>query len=200
MKKLHLKLPEKLQPYRGVILFAVVLLLSNFFWKYNVLGDESANINSTITFWGLNITFPFSWMAHHVASVTKSIMQFFGSEVKLGADNTLSFPNGNSVLLIWACTGIKQAFICFCIFLFSRGPWIEKLWYIPFSLVVVYLFNILRVIIITICIENHPEQFDFIHHYLLKYLFYGVIFLLWVFWEEKIAGKRISSTSSISDN
>jgi len=46
-----MKLPEKLEPYRGVLLFAVILMLSNFFWKYNVLGDESNSIDSTVTFW-----------------------------------------------------------------------------------------------------------------------------------------------------
>jgi exosortase/archaeosortase family protein len=193
-----MKLPEKLQPYRGMILFGVVLMLSNFFWKYNVLGDESKDINSTITFWGVNISPPFIWMAHHVAYITKNILHFFGSNVVLEPNNALIYPNGNSVLIIWACTGIKQAYICICILLFSRGPLIKKLWYIPLSLVVVYLFNIFRITIITACIGNHPDWFKFLHQFFFKYVFYLLIFLIWVFWEEKIAGKRISSKSSVS--
>ena len=62
--QLHkIKLPEKLEPFRGVIIFAVVLLLSNFFWKYNVLGDEDTSGDNTVTFWGNDISIPFnsSW-------------------------------------------------------------------------------------------------------------------------------------------
>jgi len=65
MNLTSLKLPEKLAPYRGVILFAVVLLLSNWFWKYNVFGDEDG---STVTFWGMDISAPFVWMARPLVS------------------------------------------------------------------------------------------------------------------------------------
>jgi len=36
-------------------------------------------------------------------------------------------------------------------------------------------------------IYNHREWFDFLHEHLFKYLFYGILFLLWMWWEEKFA-------------
>jgi len=190
MRISDIKFPEKLIPFKGVILFAVVLMLSNFFWKYNVLGDEAKGLNSTITFWGLNITSPFVWTAKHVAWVSESILQLFGSAIYLKPDNILSYPNGNSVQIIWACTGLKQAYIFLCIIAFNRGPWIKKAWFIPLGLFVVYLFNIFRIAFIAGCIENHPDWFHFLHLYAFKYTFYGIIFLMWVLWEEKIVGKE----------
>jgi len=175
---------EKLEPIKGVLIFFVILLGANLFWKYNVLGDESNSVDSMVTFWGINISAPFTWMAHHVAHVTAASLHFFGYHVVLEPSNMLHYSNGNSVLIIWACTGIKQAYICFCILAFSRGPWIKKLWYIPLSLIVVYMFNIFRIAFITACIENHPNWFHFLHVYVFKYIFYGVIFLMWVTWEE----------------
>jgi len=175
---------EKLEPIKGVLIFFVILLGANLFWKYNVLGDESNSVDSMVTFWGVNISAPFTWMAHHVAHVTAASLHFFGYHAVLEPSNILRHPNGNSVLIIWACTGIKQAYICFCILAFSRGPWIKKLWYIPLSLIVVYLFNIFRITFITACIENHPNWFHFLHVYVFKYVFYGLIFLMWVTWEE----------------
>jgi len=185
-----IKFPEKLVPYKGAILFAIVLMLSNFFWKYNVLGDESEDINSAVTFWGLDISAPFIWLAQHVARATESILKFFGSNVTLKPGNILSYPNGNSAIVIWSCTGLKQVFICFFIFAFARGPWPKKLWYIPLTLLVVYAFNIFRITFIVGCIENHPNWFEFLHLYVFKYVFYGIIFLMWVYWEERIAGKE----------
>jgi exosortase/archaeosortase family protein len=185
-----IKFPQKLVPFKGVILFAVVLILSNFFWKYNVLGDEAEDINSTVRFWGMDISAPFIFMAYHVAHVSESVLRFFGSSVILKPGNILGYSNGSSVVVIWACTGLKQAYICFCILAFARGPWLKKLWYIPLSLLVVYLFNIFRITFIVACIENHPDWFKLLHLYVFKYIFYGIIFLMWVYWEEKVVVKE----------
>jgi len=193
MKKPTFKLPEKLEPFRGVILFAVVLMLSNIFWKYQMVGDEASNTDSVVTFWGFNISAPFIWMARHVTTVSYYILHLFGYYVNLNPVNILQHSNGTSVQIIWACTGLKQMYICFCILAFARGPWLKKLWYIPLSLFVVYAFNIFRISFIVGCVENHPHWFHFLHLYAFKYVFYGIIFLLWVYWEEKIAGKKEKS-------
>jgi exosortase/archaeosortase family protein len=194
MKIPKIKLPEKLEPLKGVILFAVILMASNFFWKLNVLGDEASNFDSNVTFWGLDISAPFIWMAHHVSTVTYSILHFLNQGIQLKPINTLNYPNGNSVHIIWACTGIKQAYICFCILAFARGSWQKKLWYIPISLLVVYIFNIFRITFIVGCIQFHPNWFEVLHLYIFKYSFYAVIFLMWVLWEEKISNKSTVST------
>ncbi len=188
MNLTSLKLPEKLAPYRGVILFAVVLLLSNWFWKYNVFGDEDG---STVTFWGMDISAPFVWMARHAALVSVAILHFLGWNVSLDVHNIFRHDSGFSVQIVWACTGLKQAYIAFCILLFARGPWRKKLWYIPVALLGVYLFNIFRITFIIAAVDKHPEWFHFLHIRLFKYLFYAVIFGLWVIWEEKIAAKKV---------
>lgn len=186
MKPFSLKFPEKLSPYRGVIIFAIVLMISNFFWKYNVFGDEAGSL---VTLWGMDISAPFIWMARHVAIVSVSILHFLGWSVSLDSSNVFRHDSGFSVQIIWACTGIKQAYICFCILAFARGPWQKKLWYIPFAILMVYLFNIFRIVFIIGAVDQHPGWFDFLHVKLFKYLFYGIIFGLWVIWEEKIAMK-----------
>ena len=198
MSKPTFDFQKKLEPVQGVILFFVILLVANIFWKFDVLGDESTTGDSMVTFWGFNISAPFVWMAHHVAHATTAILHFFGSSASLKTNNLIRFPNGNSVYIIWACTGMKQAYICFCILAFSRGPWMKKAWFIPLSLAVVYLFNIFRITFIVACIENHPTWFHFLHVYVFKYIFYGVIFLMWVYWEEKIAGKKQVKASTRS--
>lgn len=189
MKVSTLNYPKKFEPYRGVILFVVILMVSNFFWKYNVIGDEDLGLKSLVTFWNINITPPFIWMAKHVAHVTEGILQILGFNISLKPDNVLSFPNGNGIQIIWACTGLKQAFIFTCIIAFSLGTWKKKIWFIPLGLLVIYLFNMFRIAFIAGCMENHPNWFEFLHLYAFKYIFYGLIFLIWVFWEEKIIEK-----------
>jgi len=182
-----MKLPAKIVPYSGVIYFVVILLASHFFWKFTVLGDES---DTLVTFFGLDISAPFNYLASHVSRVTADLLQTFGSSVQLEPNNVLRHENNAAVRIVWACTGLKQAYIFICIIAFYRGPIVRKLWYIPAGLVVVYLFNILRIVAITAIIERHLGWFDILHEHLFKYLFYVVIFGMWVLWEEKISRKR----------
>jgi len=178
-----MKLPEKIEPFRGVIIFALVLTISNLLWKYNVLGDES---NKIVSLWGWNISAPFIALARHVAEATTLILNSLGWSITLYDNNVVRHINGNAAQIVWSCTGLKQAYIFFCIMLFSRGLWQKKIWFIPLGLLMVYLFNIFRIAVIVAIIDKHPDWFDFIHLYFFKYAFYAMIFGLWVFWEEKI--------------
>lgn len=197
MKLPAFKLPPKTEPFKGVILFSIILICSNYFWKYNVLGDEASRIDSEVYFWGMNISAPFIWMAAHVTRLTQIILNFLGMGLSLVPTNILRHPNGNSVQVIWACTGLKQAYIFFCIIAFYRGPWTRKLWYIPLGLFVIYLFNLFRICFIIGVVGKHPDWFHFLHLYAFKYAFYLIIFLMWVWWEEKISVTNPASYTEI---
>ena len=172
---------------RGVMYFMTILVVSHFFWKFTVLGDDS---DLTVTFLGLNISAPFNIMATHVAKMTAGMLHFFGSKVRMSPDNVLSYENGVAVRIVWACTGLKQAYIFICIIAFYRGKWQHKLWFIPAGLVVVYLFNIIRIAAIVAIIHRHADWFYMLHEHVFKYLFYIIIFGMWVFWNEKLSVQR----------
>jgi len=176
-------LPEKLRPYSGVIYFMVVLVCAHFFWKFTVRGDETDTI---VTFFGLNLSTPFNFMAAHVANTTANILQFFGSDIQLLDNNVLRHANGVAVRIVWSCTGLKQAYIFVCLIAFYAGNIKQKMWYIPLGLLLVYLINIFRIAAITALVESYPAQFELLHEHLFKYLFYVILFGMWVLWEEKI--------------
>ncbi len=187
--------PEKLAPYKGVIYFMLILVVSHFFWKFTMLGDDS---DLVVTFFGLNVSAPFNLMADHVARATYALLHFFGSSVQLEPYNILRYDNGVAVRIVWACSGLKQAYIFICIIGFSKGALKNKLWYIPAGLVVVYLFNIIRITSITALIHTHPNWFYLLHEHLFKYLFYVVIFGMWVIWNEKLTAAPKTTTNSIT--
>ena len=166
----------------------IILVVSHFFWKFFVIGDES---NDQVTFFGLDISLPFTYLASHIAEGTYSILQRIGYDVTLTTDNVIRHSiSKNAVWIVWGCTGIKQAYIFFCIIAFYKGPWQHKLWYIPLGLLCVYLFNFLRIILITIIMDKYPHQFELWHEHIFKYAFYFMIFMLWVVWNEKFATKK----------
>lgn len=174
---------QRIEPYSGVIRFMVILIIAHFFWKFTVIGEESG---SQVTFFGCDISAPFIWLSHHIASVVFHVIHWMGYEVDLIGDTIIRFANGNGSRIVWSCTGIKQAYIFTCIILFSQGPWVKKLWYIPVGLLVCYVVNLLRIGGLTLIIHNHRDLFYFFHEHLFKYLFYGVLFLMWVIWQEKL--------------
>ena len=180
------KLPEKLRPYSGVIYFMVVLVCAHFFWKITVRGDETDTI---VTFLGLNLSVPFNFMATHVANVTTSLLQFLGYDIQQFEHNVLRHANGVAVRIVWSCTGLKQAYIFVCLIAFYSGNLKKKLWYIAGSMVIIYLINIVRISAITALVQAYPNQFELLHEYIFKYLFYIILFGMWVLWDEKIARK-----------
>lgn len=178
------RLKEILAPYTDIILFVVALLAANYFWKFTVTGDEGG---SQVTWFGLDITAPFTWLAAHIARVVYWLIHLTRSGVEL-VGNTICYPHtGTGTTIVWSCTGLKQSFIWLVITLVARGPWKKKLWFIPLGLLCVYLFNLLRITLIALALEHHPEWFELLHTYIFKYLFYGMQFLLWLWWTCGIA-------------
>ncbi len=184
MKEKAKKYIEPLKPYTDIILFVLALLAANFFWKYTVLGDEGGE---QVTWFGLNITAPFEYMAQHIAQMVYALLQLTQDTVAFFEPSTIHFTNGTGTRIVWSCTGLKQSFIWIIIMLVARGQWKHKLWFIPLGLVCAYLFNIVRITLIALAIKSHPEWFEILHDYVFKYIFYGMLFLLWLWWSNRIA-------------
>jgi len=183
------KIKQILSPYFGIILFAIALFGANILWKLIISGDEGSLV--VLLFNRFDISAPFVSLSEHIASVVGAIVRFFGNEITLTDNVFLIYPNGHRVKIIWACTGIKQTFIFLIIMLLARGSWKHKLWFIPVGIVLCYLINIFRITAITLIVKNHEELFHFYHEFVFKYLYYGLIFLIWLFWEEKICKKKL---------
>ena len=63
-------------------------------------------------------------------------------------------------------------FIFLIIMIFADGRWKNKLWFIPTGLLICFFINILRTTTLALIIKDHREIFPFMHHYVLKYLYY----------------------------
>jgi exosortase/archaeosortase family protein len=177
----------------------ITLLVANYFWKFTMNGDEDGEM---VTWFGLNITAPFDMMSRHIASVVYWLVDLFRDTVTMVGDYTIRFDSGSGTKIVWGCSGLKQSFIWMMLILTvmkvrktdsGKALWIKKLWYIPLGWACCYVFNILRIFLIAILIEHHPEWFDVLHEYIFKYLFYAMLFGLWVIFVEKI---RPSSSAS----
>ena len=192
-------LKQLFEPYSDVIIFVVTLFAANYFWKWTVSGDENGDM---VTWFGLDITAPFEFMACHIASVVYWLISLFRDTAFMSDPYTIRFASGTGTTIIWGCTAIKQSFIWFWLIATVR-PWnyqlstinyqLSKLWYIPLGWLCCYLFNILRIFLIALFIEHHPEWFHLLHDYIFKYAFYAMLFGLWVIFVEKIRVSLLSN-------
>jgi len=176
-------LKQQFEPYLDVLIFMVTLLVANYFWKFTMIGDEDGEV---VMWFGLDVTAPFEFMACHVASAVYWLLSLVRDTVHMVGDHTIRFDSGSGTSIIWGCSGLKQMFIWMCLILTVRGGWIHKLWYIPLGWVMCHAFNILRIFLISLFIEFHPTWFHTLHDYIFKYMFYGMMFVLWVIFVEKI--------------
>ncbi len=112
-------------------------------------------------------------------------------------DNTFYFPKiidkqevssfGNPFLEVSpGCTCLKQWLHWIFLMILFPGPLKHKLWYIPAGVVVLHFVNVLRITILAIVLSHSSGYFHFFHDYLLKALFYGSIFIIWVLWVERV--------------
>jgi len=180
-----------LQPYKGILFFLFLLFFFHFAWKIAIDGDiDSENIY----LFGKDIT-P-SWFETSCRGMTQAVAGFirlFPNTQDLLVEATrLKFPTeGNSwIRIIWGCLGFKQMSIYAGIILFYWGPFLKKLWYIPMGCAILTGYNIIRIATTVWLTNGAPERFDSLHDGILRYIYYTIVFLLWVAWDELIVKKN----------
>ncbi|MDR3218631.1 MAG: exosortase/archaeosortase family protein [Dysgonamonadaceae bacterium] len=187
-----------LKPYKGVLLFLFLLFFFHFSWKITIDGDMEGN---TMYFLGKDVTPGWFLVVCHWLTVASAwVIHLFPNNGDLVTGiNYLLFPvnNGWKINIVWGCIGIKQMSIFAGIILFYWGPFRKKIGYIFTGWTILTIYNIIRIALAVILTKGHAERFDFLHDGILRYIYYGIIFLLWVVWEEIIVNKNKLSWKSL---
>ena len=166
----------KLQPIVDVAIFAIIIVFFHFLWWNGLkafLKDFMA-FRQTEAFLAHQIFLSSSWVVENILSYPIKTL-----------NNTLYFANDGYVTVEGSCSGLKQFYQWTALIILFPGPWKKKLWYIPMGLLVIHIVNILRIVTLSVITVHWPEQWDFIHLWVLRPFFYVVIFAMWVIWEEK---------------
>lgn len=179
-------------PFLGSSLYFLVILLSfHFLWKFAFSEDTSLSGNAQLFFYDWNVIHIFQpLLTDLTGNVTALLKSYLGLELThVGASYYSSFSSTH-LDVVWSCTGLKQMLFFALLILFYPKAWGKKLWFMPLGVAFIYLLNIIRIAtIIYVVLFVNEHAFDLLHTY-SKYLFYGVIFLMWIVWDEKVANKR----------
>ena len=185
------RLVNTIKPFKGILFFMFLLFSFHFLWKISIDGDMGGHY---IYLFGKDIT-P-SWFETSCSLLTKMVawfIQLFPNTQNLIVEETrLQFSTeGNSwIAIVWGCLGFKQMAIYAGIILFYWGPFLKKLWYIPLGWVILTVYNVIRISTAVWLTDGAPERFESLHNGILRIIYYTIVFLLWVVWEEFIVKKN----------
>jgi exosortase/archaeosortase family protein len=85
------------------------------------------------------------------------------------------------------CLGVAPLFI-FAGFILSYGDnWRNKFWFIPLGWMLILITNVIRTIALVLVLLYEKQWFKLAHEYVYVVLTYGVIFLLVMWWMNKLA-------------
>lgn len=176
----------KLEALTDVALFILITIVIHFTWRfwantlnYMPITDFIADSQS----WLSDVVFVQSiWFIQYILQIPITIIE---------ETNTMYFANKGYMAINQSCSGLKQIMQFVLLIMLIRGPWKRKWWFILLGIFIVHLTNLFRVTGLSVVITTWPEYWDFSHDNIFRPIFYVVIFLLWVWWVERISvGKK----------
>lgn len=115
-------------------------------------------------------------------------------------DQSIFFINNegtySAVTVAPECTSLKQWMHWLFLMLIFPGPWKHKAWYIPLGLVIIEFTNVVRIVGICLFLKPFPHDFALAHDVIFKIVFYVVIFLMWMVWNDNFHRGRFSPNRS----
>lgn len=175
----------KLDAFKDVIIFMAILLFFHFLWKIF--------INDVVVFEFYQASTDF--LARKVFLASCWVLNVFNvdvvyyDELNIGGmlrKNVIYYAENNGYVAVGkSCSGLKQFYQWTILMLLYPGPWKQKAWFIPMGLLIFHVVNIFRILGMTAVTIYIPENWDFMHDYVMRPFFYVVMFTLWVWWNEK---------------
>lgn len=178
---------KKYSYLKGVTYFVIILLAAHFLWKFSFIEGKDLSGLPQIFLWrSYDLSFIFNTAVEFLSSQVKWLVHdVFNMDVVVLKNSIYLKEISSLVKIVWSCSGLKQIFVFFCIIAFYPGGGKQKLWFIPLGILLVWIVNVIRISSLIGLFESFPNNFELFHE-LSKYVFYFIIFMFWVFWEEKI--------------
>lgn len=181
----------KLQPFKEIIIFMAIITGFHLFWNfwgfwsdYKIFGVHV--IKPTVEPMLIHLRIVSAWIANNLLGISTIV-----------EDELLIHEEVHHMGVTWGCAGIKQIIMFFVLMLIYPGPWKKKLWFIPLGLLAVHLTNLFRIISLYAIVIYKIEWFTFTHDWILRPFFYVVMFLLWVWWVEKLSKPKSISSENL---
>lgn len=137
-----------------------------------------------------------------LAKYSNFFLSIFGYEPTLDSNTTFVITSVKGTFInhgVWIgepCNGIK-VFGLFSIFIIAfPGNWLKKLWFIPLGIFIIHTANAIRIAALTVITAENPDALNFNHNITFQVIVYGLIFLLWYWWVQKLSNLSFNKTQT----
>lgn len=131
------------------------------------------------------------WVIDVTIGISKWILEMLGYTIFTGSERLIGVDGFPGLWVGDNCNGLVL-FALFAGFVIAYpGPVLKKLIYIPIGILILQLLNIIRVVVLAIIQTYSLEMTQFNHTYTFTIIIYGAIFLLWMYWVNKLSGHSL---------
>ena len=166
--------------YRFVFLFAVLLGIEVV--AYPMLTKRYFVVVETMT-----------WLT---AQLEYLLLSPFTDNVTI--DGNLVFLDGFAVRIIEECTGVFEVIIFVAAVLAFPTIWAKRLIGLAMGIPLLYVFNVVRILVLILVGRYYPDVFEFMHLYFWQATLILMITSVWLLWIFKVVRDEDETFPSIS--
>lgn len=167
--------------------FLSILILPYLTWQIILLYGENGGMLAERLGFSVNIDTAFRGFWSEFTRdagaffilLTEPIVQLFGHET-FSQRNIMGIVGERGVSIARACLGFGSSIIFISLILAYPAKLKHKLIFGFTGIIVIFILNIIRIVVLTIGQKNFPDSLDFWHHHGFKAMVFGFIFLIWM--------------------
>ncbi len=122
------------------------------------------------------------------SGISSAILNWIGEETFHAGISVFYKHSGRFIMAQEHCLAIPATVVFTGSILFFRGSWKNKLWFIPFGILAVFVINMIRFVFLCYTFEHFSATFFEINHSLIYVVVtYSLIMLLIIWWMNKFS-------------
>jgi exosortase family protein XrtF len=172
-----LEIFKKYHPALAFVLrFFVVYILLTFVYNYYLGSFESKPDAVTIA------------VAQQCKSIMESINYESATNIFEGESYVRFLVKGKpTAVIVEGCNSISVIILFLSFIIAFKGSLLNTLWFVLAGSIVIYLANLARIVLLLIGYYEIPQYKDFLHTIIFPLIIYGIVFIMWMIWVNKLA-------------
>ena len=172
--------------YKSVIRFITMFLV--------VYGVVSIGYNLYLNMSDGSKYYP-DYLTNLVAEQTNSLLTALGHDSEViphpNEPSLKVIVNGKYVArVIEGCNGASVIILFLSFIAAFSGQFKTTLFYCLAGSIIIYVFNLIRIVILTIGLYYYPWRQEILHSVIFPVIIYGTVFLLWMFWVNRFSNNK----------
>ena len=159
------------------VTYSILVLLYNFYLDQTQQKGE---------------VFSCSPMTQTVAYHTQKLANLFGYQATVyqhESELSMKFYLGNhySFRLVEGCNSVSIIILFIAFIVAFSGSFSATILFGIFGILVIYLMNLIRLVVISVLVKEYPQYDYFLHDLLFPAIIYGTVMLLWIIWVNRFS-------------